>query len=165
MRAPGHVASKTARLHGVFGGFHRTAHEHKRAFDHRRRPRRQPDALLLLVRQFAGEKTVDVVRIVGEQQKRRVDGLRLGDVHRLTRAGRFKPVEKTLVAVAWKARLGVDAVGVEGVVPHPKQRQRGHDSVVGRGVNKVLCWWLERTVGQGWAKTALLSADGLEARA
>ena len=106
MRAPGHVASKTARLHGVFGGFHRTAHEHERAFDHRRRPRRQPDALLLLVRQFAGEKTVDVVRIVGEQQKRRVDRLRLGDVHRLTRAGRFKPVEKTLVAVAGKRASG-----------------------------------------------------------
>ena len=80
--------------------------------------------LLLLVRQFAGEETVDVVRIVGEQQKRDVDGLRLGDAHRLTRPGRFKSVKQTLVAVAGK-RLGVNAVGVEGGT-HPKQSRRGH---------------------------------------
>ena len=95
--ATGHVGSKSRPLaeQDVFGGFHRTADEHVRAFDHRRRPRGQADALLLLVREFAGEKTVDVVRVVSEHQQRRMaTGCGWVMCIALARACRLKPVEQ-----------------------------------------------------------------------
>ena len=63
-----------------------------------------------------------------EQQQRLGDGLRLGNVHRFTCPGRLKTVQQELVAVAGKAGLRMNTVGVEGVVPHPKQSRRVHAS-------------------------------------
>ena len=102
---------------------------------------------------------------MSEEKKGLLNRLWLIDMHRKMRVSRPKPVKQPSIAVTWKARLGVNAIGVEWMIPHPKQRRRDHDSVVGRGANKVLCWWLAWSIEQDWAKTALLSADGLETRA
>ena len=110
----------------MFGRLHRPAEEHLRSLDHRRRPRGQTDTLLFLLAEFTGEETLDVIRIVREQQQGVLHGVWMIDGHVPTGFGALQTVQQQLVAVSREARLGVNSVGVERVVPHPKRPAQGH---------------------------------------
>ena len=120
MRASRHVARNPAVAQRMLRRFNRTAHQNERALYHGRRPWGQTDAFLFLVGEVTGQKAVHKIRIMGQQQQLTIDGFRAMDNHALVRIGGLQSTEQELVAISGKARLRMNAVGVEGVVPETK---------------------------------------------
>ena len=76
-----HVARKTPVQNGVFGGLQRSTHQAKRTTNHIGRPRGQTNAFFLLIRESIGEKTLNVIFSMSEQQAFFFDGGGSLDVH------------------------------------------------------------------------------------
>ena len=123
VRAACHVARKSTVLHDMLGGFHRTAHQAHGALDHVRRPRSEANPPLLAGVQVTVQEALHVGRVVREVKHLPLDGVRRSHVEgAVWRVGR-QAVEQPDVPVAGEACFGVNAVGVERMVPQRERRR------------------------------------------
>ena len=123
VRAARHVAGKSTVPYHVFSGFHRTAHQAHGALDHVRRPRPEANPPLLAGVQFTVQKTLNIGRVVREVEHLPLDSVWCSHVDgAVWRVGR-QAIEQPDVPVAREACFGMNAVGVERMVPQRERRR------------------------------------------